>query len=490
MRLNEILYENEYTCNRDVKDLELKSITTNPNNINSNTLFILLKSINFDVNKILNYIIIKKPKIIVCEPDITFQNTDIPILNVKNSRAILPFIYSRFYQINFEKIKFIGITGTNGKTTTATILSHILKSSGRKTGFIGTGKISINGITITNEKYSMTTPDPEILYESIKKMENDGCEYVVMEVSSHALYFDKILPIKFKIAIFTNFSSEHLDFHKTIEEYWNSKAKLFSQSEKAILNVDDDRIFAFTEGIKCEYKTVGIQRKAHVTAKKIISVSLEKSEFIYKENDTELKIKLNIGGDYNIYNALLATSAAIELGIKEKDIESAYKSFSGVRGRLEIINSEITVIIDYAHSAEAFKTLLKTVNKHKKDGQNLITVFGCGGNRDKTKRPLMAKYAEEFSSFSIVTSDNPRCESEKNIIKEIIGGFKNSASFRVISSRKKAIYEAINIAKKNDIVLLIGKGAEPYNIDKTGYHSFDEKSIIKEALKKRLEKFK
>lgn len=490
MNICDVLYLNEYQSESDVEKLNFKTVTTNPNSIDENALFILIKSINFDVNKILSYIVTKKPRAIVCEPDIAFPTTDIPILRVKSTRSMLPFIYSRFHKIDYGKLKFIGVTGTNGKTTTATILAHILNNAGHKIGFIGTGKISLNGKSLSDTSYSMTTPDPEILYRSIKEMEEENCDYIIMEVSSHALYFDKVLPIAFELGIFTNFSSEHLDFHKTLDEYWSSKTKLFKQTKKAILNIDDDRILSFTDEIRCDFKTVGIKRRAFATAKNPQSISLKNSKFTYSENGIELDVNLNMGGDYNIYNALLATAAAIDIGINANIIIKAFESFGGVSGRLDVIESDITVIIDYAHSAQAFKTLLKTVNMYKKEGQKLITVFGCGGNRDKIKRPVMAKYAEELSSFSIVTTDNSRNESEKKIIEEIIAGFESANSFKVVSSRKKAIYEAIKIAQKNDIVLLVGKGAEAYNIDKNGYHSFDEKAIIYEALKTRTESYK
>lgn len=490
MNICDVLYLNEYQSESDVEKLNFKTVTTNPNSIDENALFILIKSINFDVNKILSYIVTKKPRAIVCEPDIAFPTTDIPILRVKSTRSILPFIYSRFHKIDYGKLKFIGVTGTNGKTTTATILAHILNNAGHNIGFIGTGKISLNEKSLSDTSYSMTTPDPEILYRSIKEMEEENCDYIIMEVSSHALYFDKVLPIAFDLGIFTNFSSEHLDFHKTLDEYWSSKTKLFKQAKKAILNIDDDRILSFTDEIRCDFKTVGIKRRAFATAKNPQSISLKNSKFTYSENGIELDVNLNMGGDYNIYNALLATAAAIDIGINANVIIKAFESFGGVSGRLDVIESDITVIIDYAHSAQAFKTLLKTVNMHKKEGQKLITVFGCGGNRDKIKRPIMAKYAEELSNFSIVTTDNSRNESEKKIIEEIISGFESANSFKVVSSRKKAIYEAIKIAQKNDIVLLVGKGAEAYNIDKNGYHSFDEKAIIYEALKTRTESYK
>lgn len=485
MKLNKVLYNNEYNCSAYVGDIEFTSISTSVNDIDSSTLFIVLKSINFDVSKIISYIIAKSPKAIVTDYESSLFKTDIPILTVDNARKILPFIYSRFYNIDFSKMKFIGITGTNGKTTTATMLMHILKESGKKVGFIGTGKILSNGRLLTDASYSMTTPDPDVLYSAIKTMETERCEYVVMEVSSHSLYFDKVLPITFFISIFTNFSPEHMDFHKTIEEYMRCKRKLFEQSEYAILNIDDESINKIKEKIKCNVKTVSINEKSDITAKNIELTNYKASKYTFESQNECFDIKLNFGGVYNIYNSLLAIAAAIELGINPYIIKAAFASLLKIDGRLEVIEDDITVIIDYAHTSKAFMEVAKNVYSAKNNGQKLFIVFGCGGNRDSEKRPLMAKYAEAFSDFVIITSDNSRNESEKNIIRDILSGFKIPKKHRVISSREKAITEAITGANDGDIVLIIGKGHERYNIDKRGYHEFDEKEIIKKALLKR-----
>lgn len=485
MNLYEIIYGNEYTSEHPIKNIEISSISTSPNDIDSKTLFVIIKSINFNVNKIINYVVAKKPAAIVCNKDFDIESINIPILKTDDTRRLLPFLYSRFYRIDYSKTVFIAVTGTNGKTSTATMLYHILKESGLKAGFIGTGKIIIDDAQINDENYSMTTPDPSLLYSVIKKMEVCGCYAVVMEVSSHALHFDKVAPIPFKISVFTNLSAEHMDFHNDMETYYQTKLKLFLQSEIGIFNVDDPYSKrAFNES-SCLKKSIGIINNADVSAKDVRQNGINGSEYIFYEANRLFKVEIKIGGAYNIYNSMLAIKAALELGIKPYAAKEALSSLNSIDGRLEKVSEKPMVIIDYAHTQEALLNVLKFINSIKTIGQNLIVLFGCGGERDKTKRPKMAEIAEKNSDFVIITTDNSRNESAVNILKDIVKGFSNKKIYKVISSRKDAIEYAIVNADASDIILIAGKGHERYNIDKNGYHIFDERDIIKNALKKR-----
>lgn len=485
MKLFELINKEEYSVDKDTENVEIDSITTTPSKIGPQTLFVLLKSISFDVNKILGYVINRRPAAIICDYDISFNSESIPILRCESTRKALPYIYSAYYGIKYEKMRFCAVTGTNGKTTTATMLSHILVHSGFRVGFIGTGKITVNNKTITDSKYSMTTPDPELLYYAIKEMENAGCEYVVMEVSSHALHFEKVAPIPFEISIFTNLSPEHLDLHRDMDNYFKTKMKLFSSTKVGIFNTDDEYSKRACHEASCEKIKTGILSSADITAKDITLNGLSGSEYIYSENGCLFKIKLCIGGKYNIYNSMMATAAAIRLGVKPSMAKEALAKLELIDGRLEILKDDVTVIIDYAHTEEAFLNLLKTVNAAKNNEQNIITVFGCGGNRDSSKRPKMARVAEKYSDFVIVTTDNSRAESESKIIKDILTGFHSENQRKIITSRKSAIEYAILTAKRGDIITVIGKGHERYNIDKNGYSDFDERAIIKNALRKR-----
>lgn len=489
MRLSELLYKEEYKSEVKIEDIAICNITTEVDNINTGTLFVFIRSINFDVSKIITEVIQKSPIAIICDEEFEISTSDIPIIRVENTRTTLPYLFSRFYKIDFGKMRFVAITGTNGKTSTATMLTHILRYAGKSVGFIGTGKIEINGERITDSKYSMTTPDPHLLYSSIKKMEKARCEFVVMEVSSHSLYFDKVKPIPYEISIFTNLSAEHTDFHKTMEDYFITKLKLFNQSKIGIFNIDDAYCRRAVKLCDCEKISIGVLHTSDVSASDVKLSGLLGSEYIYREKNRIFKVKLKLGGAFNVYNSMLAITAALKLHVNPKEAKEAMSSLSLIDGRLEIIKDDVTVIIDYAHTPEALRNILKTINSSKKYGQKLKVVFGCGGERDYKKRPVMAKIAEENSDFVIVTSDNSRGESENKIIKEVLSGFTSDAKRIVITSRKSAIFYAILSSGTGDIVAIIGKGHERYNIDKSGVHDFDERTIIEESLKKRKEKY-
>lgn len=481
MKLSELLKPEEYTTPLDITEIDIENITTSQEKIKRSTLFVLQKSICFDVKNIINYVLMKKPAAIILEKEYAME-ADVPIITVKSTRAILPYLFSRFFNIDYKKMRFIGVTGTNGKTTTATLIKNILRGAGKKIGFIGTGIISIDDRKINEKYYSMTTPDPEQLYSSIKQMENEGCEAVIMEVSSHALHFDKVLPIPFEISVFLNLSPEHMDIHQSIEDYYQTKLQLFKQSEIGIFNMDDKFSKRAYSESNCKKYSIGIIQNADVMVKDIIMHGLCGSEYIYRDSSKIFKVKLKLPGAYNIYNSVMALSCAIAYGVRPCVAKEIINNIENIEGRFEIINSSPCVIIDYAHTEDALKNFLKTVNKAKSFEQNLITVFGCGGDRYREKRAAMAEIAEAYSDFVIVTTDNSRTESEIKIIKDILSGFKTKSNKKVILSRQQAINYALEKMTQKDILVIVGKGHERYNIDKFGYHDFDERYIIKEAL--------
>ncbi len=481
MKLCDLLYEDEYQSTLPLPDIEINKISTSKDDIIEGSLFILTKSINFDISKILNYILSKKPKVILCEPDVEISSDKILILRTENIRKILPYILIRFYGINLDKMRFLGITGTCGKTSTATMIYHILTYAGKRCAFIGTGKIIINGKTVSNTTYSMTTPDPIYLYSILRIAQESDCSTIIMEVSSHALYFDKVLPITFDISVFTNLSPEHMDFHRDMEDYYNTKMKLFSQSKLGIFNNDDFYSRRAFNEAKCQKTSIGIIYPADSVAKNIEMNGFLGSEYIFTEEKRLFKIRLNIGGAFNLYNSLLAIKAASEFGIAPTILKKAISELEVIEGRMELINQSPTVIIDYAHTDVEMESALKFINSAKKPKQKVITIFGCGGERDKQKRPKMAKVAEKYSNFVIVTTDNSRGESETEIFKDILRGFENVEKRKVIVSRKGAIEYALQTSGADDIIILMGKGHERYNIDRNGYQSFDERAIVKRA---------
>ena len=406
---------------------------------------------------------------IICGEDALLPD-GFPSVRVKNPRLAASYAYSNFYAPDYSKMKIIGVTGTNGKTSTASFLEKAIGGLG-KVGFIGTGSIRINGKPIQEEYYSMTTPDPPLLYKVLKRMESEGCFAVIMEISSHALALFKVDPIPFEYGIMTNLSSEHMDFHQCIEDYYITKKRLFSLCRCGIFNIDDG--YARRAYKECTVRkiSVGSLFRGEVFASGVTDNGFDGVSYLYNAEKFSFRMNLLTPGIYNVYNSLLAIAVATD------------SEFPGVEGRYEIIKDEITVIIDYAHTVFAFESLLKSI-KAAIGNKPLTAVFGAGGERDRTKRPKIAAAAEKYADKIIVTEDNSRGEHPMDIITDIIKGFTEK-SFRICIDRRWAIKEAILSAQKGEVIAIIGKGSEKYNIDRRGYHRFDEKEIIRLSLKER-----
>ena len=405
---------------------------------------------------------------------------DIPIIRVENVRAALAFALSNTYEIDYSRIKFIGVTGTNGKTTTATMIHRILSDAGYKTGFIGTGKICSGETLLSDPTYSMTTPDPTTLYPAIARMQKDGCTHIVMEVSSHSIALGKIAPIKFEYAIFTNLDDDHLDFHKTKEAYFNTKLDLFKSVKRGLFNLDDEYSrLAYTLS-NCEKSSFGIVHQGDSYATDI-DIEISDSLFYYREKDLIAKMVIKLPGAFNVYNSIAALRCAIDLGIKPCIAKRSIESIEYIEGRMEVIKGDVNVIIDYAHTPSAFYNCLKTVKRSINAWQNITVVFGCGGNRDALKRPVFGKYAEMLADKIVITEDNSRNESTDKIISDIISGMQKD-THKIIKDRASAIEYAIKNAAYGDVVIIVGKGHEKYKITSEGYVPFDEKKIVLDVL--------
>ena len=400
----------------------------------------------------------------------------------QNMRRAIAMAYARLYCNNLEKIKFIGITGTNGKSTTAIMLEKILVDQGYKVGLIGTGKIKIGDEILSPQYYSMTTPPPDLLYSSIGKMENMGVDVIVMEVSSHALDQGRVCAINFHIGIFTNLSEEHLDYHKSMKSYFKSKCMLFEKSEYILANNDDEYgkivISNFQNAESC-----GQCNNSGVLISDICDCGFGGSRFTYKSNLDEVTVNINLPGIYNVYNAMMAMRAAQIMGASITDIKTSIEKINKIDGRYEIIQDKITVVIDYAHTTCAFHNLIKSLYSAKKIGQNLTIVFGCGGERDKSKRFAMGKVCEDYADRIIITSDNPRGENPLDIITDITCSMIKK--HEIIVDRADAIKHAIISAADESIVAIIGKGPEKYTISNGSYSPFDEVEIVRNALRSR-----
>ena len=403
-------------------------------------------------------------------------------IKVDNAREAYAFALSRYYDINYKKMKIIGVTGTNGKTTTATLIYKILCFGEKKAGFIGTGLIEICGNQISDKFYSMTTPDPEVLYKALKDMQDEGCEYVVMEVSSHALELGKVSPIKFEIGLFTNLSPEHMDFHKNINEYFEAKLKLFKNCKKAIYNVDDKYGKIAKSLSPCRAIGLGVIEQDAVYATEIKVKDIDGSTYFYRHKNLIFKAVTNLPGCFNVYNSLMALCCAIELGISPCIAKKGLSSIKNIDGRMEKYQTDITVIIDYAHTPQAFENALLSINKDKITRQNTVCIFGCGGERDKTKRSEMGKIAALHSNLIYITEDNSRSEDFYSIVSDIECGIPKSTHYKIIKKREEAIFSAILSAHTGDRIAILGKGREGYIIDNDGKREYSERAVVESAL--------
>ena len=481
MKISEIIYRGEYIVCEVEENLELSGIKTCISELESGDVLFIPNSEKMpDFSKTDH-----APMAVVCGADAVLPS-NIPAIRVVNPRFAMSNAYYRYHKPDLSNMQIIGVTGTNGKTSTATIIHSVLQNLGYKSGFIGTGKIEIGGENITGSDYSMTTPDPPLLYKSLKQMSDAGCKAVVMEVSSHSLALDKVAPLQFDYGIFTNLSPEHTDFHGDIDNYFSAKLKLFNNCKCGVFNIDDRYGKKAYNLCKSKKIAAGIIWRGDVWGTNIENMGFEGLSYIYHHKDFSFKMRLSLPGVYNAYNSMLAAAVCIDMGLRPCDVKDMIGCISSIPGRYEIINNKITVIIDYAHTPIAFESILKELYNQKREKQ-LTVVFGCGGNRDKSKRPKMAKIAEKYADKVILTSDNSRNEDPKDIIADVVRGFERGR-YEVIEDRTEAITEAIISSNDSDIVAIIGKGTEKYNIDKNGYHAFDERKIVNYALQLREEK--
>ena len=481
MKINNIPYICEYISDREYP--EINNISSDPSELTSSCAFVLTKKSDGSKRE---FTLKVNPAVIICEKNEVDRFEHPYIIPVDDARQALSFGCASLFSPELRKINFFAITGTNGKTTTAYTLYSIFKAAGKKAMYIGTGLIEILGKRVSDDSYSMTTPDPEMLYRIIGEGQKRGVEYAVIEASSHAITLKKLSAINFTVTAFTNLSPEHLDFHKTMNEYLDAKLKILKNTDKAIINIDD-RYFrcAANRGLDAKLITVGAIFDADIKIHTVKSCGLDGFSFIYATDKYSLRVNCSLPGIYNIYNTALAIACATSAGIKPCIAKKAVSEIKGIKGRFEIINDVVKVIIDYAHTPYAMQSFLSEVRKSLSGKSKLICVFGCGGERDKSKRPEAARIAEEYSDLIIVTDDNSRNEDPKKITEDIIRGFSDTANYKIIHRRSDAIKEAILGASIGDFVAIIGKGAEEYNIDADGYHCFNERTIISAAIEEK-----
>lgn len=497
MLLSKLLYEQEYTSAWEAKKIAVTTIVSNTAQIEKGCVFVCLKGQRYDPHGQMSYLFQSGVAAVVVQKGCGFSRIPaLPIFEVEDSRLMLSLMWNRFCGNPAQKLRFIGITGTNGKTTTAFIIHHILTTASIKAALIGTVTCKIGQSRYTpsflqpkdTRFETMTTPDPDLLYPMLAEMVEAGVTYVVMEVSSHALLFNKVAPIQFDIGIFTNLSPEHLDMHGTIEAYMHAKSKLFSQSEVALFNADDPASSLLLGESRAQNRTYALTDDADFKAEHTACEGHDGISFTFASKKHVFPIKSPLCGTFNIYNLLAGCAVAELLQISPNDIKQALFTMDAIPGRMEKVplpGLEFEVYIDFAHTENAMRHLLSSVRACCTAQQRVVVLFGCGGDRDKSKRAQMGACAMEMADFSIITSDNARSEDPKQIITDILKGFPKVEKRRVILSRKKAIEYAIHNAQRGDVILLVGKGHETYELTGKEKRPFDERKIVMKAIEMR-----
>lgn len=480
MLISDMLIGLDYEVIQGDLDLDIKAVQYNSKKVTSGDVFVCIEGFNVDGHDYAEKAISSGARAVVCRKDLKLDNS-ITVIKVKDTRKALAIMASNIFRNPIKDIKLIGVTGTNGKTTSSFMIKSILEVAGYKTGLIGT---IANYIGTSKVKAERTTPESLELHELFKDMKNEGVKYCVMEVSSHSLSLDRVYGIRFSQGIFTNLTQDHLDFHKTFENYYEAKLQLFKNTDSSIVNIDDNYGKQILHDIPWDSKilTYSIEGKGDLIAENILNHS-RGAAFDLRYKDKSIHINLCLPGTYNVYNALCSAGACIREGISLEIIKEGLENVV-VPGRCEIATKEYNlgfdVIIDYAHTPDGLENILKTAREFTKG--RLISVFGCGGDRDKGKRPIMGKIGSELSDIAVITSDNPRTEEPMDIIKDVISGVLGE-NYIVIENRREAIKEAIKIAQKGDVIVVAGKGHEDYQILKNEVIHFDEREVIADIIK-------
>ncbi len=494
MRAYDLLSGAGIECPHGAENLEIKEIVTDSRRVREGSMFVCIKGLHFDGHEHIGEAIKSGASVIVAEQvrDEGVGGAAATVF-VDNTRRTAALLYNTWYGDPTKDMTVIAITGTNGKTSTSFILKDIFEKAGYRCGLIGTVKCLSGDRELKTQNYdplaNMTTPDPEELYRLLSVMRNDGVRYVLVEATSHALALSKLDGVRVDTAIFTNLTVDHLDFHGSMEEYFRAKAKLFGMCRRAVINIDDRWAECVAESASCDkIFTSSARGKGDFFAQnsEFLGERGVKYEFCFGEGKQD--IKMSLVGRFFLENSLLAASTAYIHGIHPSIIANAIEEFEGVCGRMERVNlgeeTPFSVFIDYAHTPDAIEKLLGSVRDFREKDRRIVLLFGCGGDRDRSKRREMAAIASRLADFIIISSDNSRSESEERIFSDILKGIDKEKEFTVIKDRKEAIEYAVFNARQGDIIILAGKGHEQYEINASGRHSFCEKEIVKKAYEK------
>ena len=487
MKLKNILSGIEALKAKGNLDIDIKGICDDSREIKPGYLFVAIKGYDTDGHKFIDKAVENGAIAIIVEEDMVKETIkkipeNITLITAKDTREVTAICACNFYDNPSRKMQLIGVTGTKGKTTTTFMIKSILEKQGIKTGLIGTIATYIGDRKL--EDSDRTTPDSIKLQSYFAKMVEAGCKACVMEVSSQSLKLHRVDGCDFNIGIFTNFSEDHISEkeHPDMEDYFNSKVKLFEMCENGFINIDDINTIKVPKlAPNCNIKTYGIDNESDLLAKDI-TITNSYVDFRVKINGKNERIKTDIPGRFSVYNSLAAISVAEKLGCSVENIKSALETVK-VPGRSELVDNKLglTIMIDYAHSPESLESILQAVKSYTRG--RVISVFGCGGDRDNSKRPIMGAISGKIANYTIITSDNPRTENPEAIVKEIEEGIKKTnARYECIVDRTEAIRKAIKMANKNDIIVLAGKGHETYQEINHKKNHYDEREIIKEII--------
>ena len=459
--------------------LEIAGVQYDSRQVTAGDLFVAVSGFQTDGHKYIEKAAQSGAVCTVCERK---PETDIPYVLVPDARAALAVLGANWYGHPADSMCMIGITGTNGKTTSTYLLKHILeKTVGAKVGLIGTIQNMIGERVLHTER---TTPESIELQKLFAEMKEAGCTHVIMEVSSHALVLHRADQIRFAVGVFTNLTEDHLDFHKTMDTYCEAKAMLFTRCETGVINVDDPYAAKIMQNASCRLLTMSAQGKPASLAAEKIDLHADCVEFDAVYDGARCPMTLGIPGIFSVYNALGVVGASLALGVPLDKIAGALQTAKSVKGRVEVVptpGKDYTVIIDYSHTPDSLENILRAVRGFCRG--RILAVFGCGGDRDPFKRPVMGKIASELADISIVTSDNPRTEDPYKILRQILAGMQETEKpYEVIESRVSAIGRAMELAQKDDVIVLCGKGHETYQEIGHEKHHLDEREVVASYL--------
>lgn len=478
--LKDILYKVSLTATIGDMEVRVKDIVFDSRKVSKGSVFVAMKGTQVDGHGFIGLALEKGAVAVVCEELPKTIQEGVTFVQVVNSSKAMGIMASNYFENPSEKLKLVAVTGTNGKTSTVTLLYQLFREMGYNVGMLSTVENKINEEIIPA---THTTPDAVAIQSLLKKMVEKGCTHCFMEASSHAIIQERIAGLNLAGAVFTNISHDHLDYHGTFDEYIKAKKKLFDDLPKeafALVNADDKRGMVMLQNCKATHQTFGLKYPADFKAK-VLSNTLEGLELDINNK----QIWFRMIGEFNAYNLLGVFGSAVLLGEDEDEVLMQLSKVQGAAGRFDrIYLYGITAIVDYAHTPDALENVLKTIQGVRTGGEQVITLVGCGGNRDKAKRPVMAKIATQFSDKVILTSDNPRDEEPMAILREMEAGVNpvDLKKTMIIEDRREAIKTAGIMAKKGDIILIAGKGHETYQEIKGVKHPFDDREVVKDML--------